>query len=277
MELAGCAPPPAPERLEVKRRMRRAVHTVSPSFVCTRCCKSAVFGTSNPQFRPLLCAPSVVYEPGSDFRPRAGGGHPGHCGRRSVGRPVTRLAILEHVDGAPVDGTWRAAPRLGRAGRDRSVALLRRVEQLARAQHGVATITQVLDLGTTKSWIRWRVSVGLLLVAEPGVLRLADSPDSWELRAMSACLAAVRVQCCRSARPPDLGTRRGLSQTSTDGGDDLVHRRPSNDRGRHYSPFTSPPPTGPDQARAVTGDDGESHDRRPCNSVEGGRDRAAGG
>ena len=119
----------------------------------------------------------------------AGGLRTGLCGRRSVGHPVIRLAIVEDMGGGPVDGSSPAPPRLGRAGRDRSAALLRRVERLARTQHGVATITQMLDLGATKSWIRWRVSVGMLLVAEPGILRLADSPDSWESRAMSACLA----------------------------------------------------------------------------------------
>lgn len=64
----------------------------------------------------------------------------------------------------------------------------RRVERLARSQHGVILTTQAIAAGATERWIEWQVGVGFLVRFDRGVLRLAGMAETWDSDAMRACL-----------------------------------------------------------------------------------------
>jgi len=79
-----------------------------------------------------------------------------------------------------------------------AVELVRAVDELARAQHGLLTTAQAVEaLGASRKQ-RW-VAEGRLASVQPGVLRLAGAPETWHQALMAASLAADGVVSHRSA------------------------------------------------------------------------------
>jgi predicted transcriptional regulator of viral defense system len=75
---------------------------------------------------------------------------------------------------------------------------LRALDDLAAAQHGLATRRQVLDHLTARQIRAW-VAGGRIVPVRPGVYRLAGAPESWEQRVLAACLSTGGVASHRSA------------------------------------------------------------------------------
>ena len=63
------------------------------------------------------------------------------------------------------------------------------VAAVARAQHGLVTRRQLLELGVSEAVVQRWLATGRLEVVEAGVYRLAGSPRTWEQRLMAAVLA----------------------------------------------------------------------------------------
>jgi len=74
-----------------------------------------------------------------------------------------------------------------------------RAGRLAAAQHSLITTSQLLKAGLTTPQIDHRVRRGLLAVVHPGVYRMPGVRQSYEGRAMAACLATGGVASHRCA------------------------------------------------------------------------------
>jgi very-short-patch-repair endonuclease len=68
-------------------------------------------------------------------------------------------------------------------------ATLRAFWALVAAQHGVVSRAQLLELGFTPAWIRWRVRVGKLHIVRPGVYAVGRPELTPEGRWMAAVLS----------------------------------------------------------------------------------------
>jgi predicted transcriptional regulator of viral defense system len=90
----------------------------------------------------------------------------------------------------------------------------RRLLALAAGQHGLFTIDQARQTGTSRDQLQRRVAAGVLERPSRGVYRFAARPSTWEARLLAACWAggARSVASHRSAAAlwAILGGRHGL-------------------------------------------------------------------
>ena len=89
----------------------------------------------------------------------------------------------------------------------------RRIDELARRQHGLVARSQLIELGLNDSAIHRRRRNGHLIAAGHGVYRLAGAPTSWRQLVMAAVLRAP-LNALASHRTAialhDLGVRGGV-------------------------------------------------------------------
>jgi very-short-patch-repair endonuclease len=72
----------------------------------------------------------------------------------------------------------------------------RRVERLARAQHGCFNLDQACALGFSQTMVHRRLAAGRWLLLAPGVYALPSAPSSWERQYKAAELSARDATIC---------------------------------------------------------------------------------
>jgi very-short-patch-repair endonuclease len=73
----------------------------------------------------------------------------------------------------------------------------RRIERVARMQHGCFNLEQASVAGFTESMVHRRLAGGRWLRLESGVYALASAPSTWERQYKAAELSAVNAALCR--------------------------------------------------------------------------------
>jgi hypothetical protein len=63
------------------------------------------------------------------------------------------------------------------------------IARLAARQRGLLTRAQAHQAGISDRQLQWRVRQGTLVLAEPGVYRVAGAPTTWHQSVLAACLA----------------------------------------------------------------------------------------
>jgi hypothetical protein len=102
----------------------------------------------------------------------------------------------------------------------------RSIGALAATQHGLITFTQARELGLGRGQVRSRVTTGRWHRVGVGVYRLAGVPESWQQRALAACLggaggavashltAAALARLCLPPTVPHITVAAGRSSSS---------------------------------------------------------------
>lgn len=103
----------------------------------------------------------------------------------------------------------------------------RTIDALAGSQHGLITFTQARSIGLGRGQVRSRAATGRWHRVGVGVYRLAGAPESWQQRALAACLggaggavashltAAALARLCLPPPVPHITVATGRSATSS--------------------------------------------------------------